>query len=659
MSPLLIAATLSAQGLIALSVTALVFLAMQLRRGTPIELLFLGGLVIVTLAGIISPADAVAGFSSRAVIMIGALFAASAGLRTTGALDWIGNRLLGRAETERGALLRLAAIVTPASAFVLNTPLVAMLAPVVVDWCRRRGISPSRLLIPLSYLTILGGVCTLIGTSTTLVINSLLAGRNATAAGQGADVLPMVGELRFFEMTWVGIPLAIIGALYVLAIAPRLLPNRTELIERFGERRREYLVEMRVQDRCPLIGKTVQEAGLRNLPGLFLVEIDRDGEVITPVAPEDTIQAGDLLVFTGVVTTIADLERIPGLLPAADETFEATPAVRTRRQLTEAVLSRTSPLIGRTVRESNFRRLYDAAVVAVHRNGERVTNKIGNIRLEPGDTLLLQTHGAFVEKHRNSREFYLVSVVGGGQARRHDRALLAGGLFIGLILWLTANSLLGPTLGGATKPQAPEAAAIESVPAEDGAVLSLRNVINPDLHAVAAVAIVLAMIAARCMTTAEARAAIDLQVLLVIGAALGLGLAVDRSGAASWLAELLVSAVSYAATADWLRPYLLLAIIYFTTQIFTELITNVAVATIMIPVSVEVASATGFNARPFIIAIVFAASLSFATPIGYQTNLMVLGPGGYRPSDYLKVGLPLAILISVSAILLIPLAFNF
>ncbi|MCA9261002.1 MAG: SLC13 family permease [Planctomycetales bacterium] len=616
---------------IAIAATVLVFVGMQ-RRGVPIELLFLSGLVLVTLTGVISPEVALAGFSSKAVVMIGALFAASAGLRTTGALDWIGQRLLGAAETERAALWRLTATIVPISAFVLNTPLVAMSAPVVVDWCRRRSVSPSRLLLPLSYLTILGGVCTLIGTSTTLVINSRLDLLDTSE--YAPEVAERVGELTFFEITPVGVPLALIGGTYLLFVAPRLLPDRRELIEQFGDRRREYLVEMQVQGHCPLAGKSVEEAGLRNLPGLFLIEIDRRGEIITPVTPQDQIAVGDHLVFTGVVATIADLERIAGLVPAADQSFEAEPAIRIRRQLTEAVISRTSPLVGLTVREAEFRKRYNAAIVAVHRNGERLTNKIGSIRLEPGDTLLLQTKAEFVENFRNSRDFYLVSRVGPPTARRHDRALLAMGLFALLIVWLTTCSV-APGLfpwGSFTK---------------------------NNIHAIAAMSIVLAMVATRCLTSSEARAAIDLQLLLTVGAALGLGEALHTSGAAAWLAEILVGSAHRLALPIHLQPYVLLAVVYITSQIFTEMITNVAVATIMITVAIDVANVGHYDPRPFIIAVTMAASLSFATPIGYQTNLMVMGPGGYRPPDYLRVGLPLAILMTVASMLIIPMFWPF
>lgn len=623
-------APLSADGWIAILTTVALFAAMQRKRAVSVDLLFLAGLVLVTLLGVLTPDQALAGFSNKAVVMIAALFAASAGLRVTGALDWIGNKLLGGATTERGALWRLGLAVVPSSAFVLNTPLVAMMAPVVVDWCRQRSISPSRLLIPLSYLTIIGGVCTLIGTSTTLVINGELAGMAGSGAYSPA-VTARIGELAFFETTSVGVPMALIGLAYMLSFAPCLLPNRTDLIEEFDEHRRDYLVEMQVEQRCPLINKTVQNAGLRNLPGLFLIEIGRGEETITPVSPDDIIKADDRLIFTGVVTTIADLERIPGLVPAVDTSFETHPAQRVRRELTEVVLSRTSPIIGMTIRESNFRKRYNAAVVAVHRNGERLTNKVGSVRLEPGDTLLLQTRNEFVESHRNSRDFYLVSRVGKTTARRHDKALLASLMFVGLIVWLTVSSLW------------PE-------------LLPWGNFTS---KSIAAIAVVVAMIVTRCMNTSEARSAIDLQVLLTIGAALGIGKALEVSGAAQWLAQALVDAAAAVGTAPEWKPYLLLAIIYLLSQLFTETVTNVAVATIMIKIAVQVAVVGSYDPRPFIIAVTLAASLSFVTPIGYQTNLMVMGPGGYHPRDFMRVGWPLAVLLTLSALVLIPLIWPF
>lgn len=588
-----------------------VFATMLWRRGAPTDLLFLGGLVAVTTLGVISPAESLAGFANPAVITIGALFVVAAGLRSTGVLDWIGNRLLGPARTAGAALLRLSVVVVGTSAFINNTPVVAMFVPLVLDWCRKRGLSPSRILIPLSYLAIMGGTCTLIGTSTNLVINGMLK----------EEGMP---SMSLFEIGRVGLPCALVGAFYLLLFGQRLLPNRTDLIEQLGEQRREYLVEMLVEPGCRLIGKTVEEAGLRHLRGLFLIEVDRTDEVITPVAPEDVIHLGDRLIFTGVVTTIVDLVKIPGLVPATDMTYQLQSQGPRLRHLSEAVISKSSPLIGNTVRQANFRRLYNAAVVAVHRNGARLRGKIGDIELEAGDTLLLQTRTEFASRFRHSRDFYLVASVEGSRPPRHDRAWIAIGLLGTLILWLGAATWFS------------------------------HRGLWPGLAepAVAAIAIAGLMVLSRCLPVSEARAAIDLQVLITIGAALGLGRSLEKSGAADALAAFLVHSVGN-------DPRLLLAVIYILALLFTELITNVAVAAMLFPFGIATASACGYSPRPFVMAIALAASLSFITPIGYQTNLMVLGPGGYQPRDYLRVGWPLAVLIAATAMVLIPIVWPF
>jgi di/tricarboxylate transporter len=617
-------------GWLAIATTAFVFLGLQLRRGAPTDLLFLLALIVVTIAGVITPEEAFRGFSNPALLTIAALLVVAAGLRSAGVLDWVGKKMLGTVETERGALLRLAPALIVSSAFMLNTALVAMAAPVVVDWCRRKRISPSRLLLPVSYLTILGGVCTLIGTSTTLIANGILkteherrvvelseqlsAGEiSPEAAAEKREFIARSGPMGLFELGEIGLPCAVVGAIFMLFIGPRLLPNRTDLIEQLGEHRREYLVEMQVLPTCPLIGDDVETAGLRHLPGLFLIEIDRAGDTLTPVSPQDIIHAGDRLIFTGVVSTIVDLEKIPGLVPAADITYEIHPETRTRRRLTEVVLSRTSPLIAQTVREANFRRLYNAAVVAIHRNGVRLTNKIGSIPLEPGDTLLLQTRDDFVSAYRNSRDFYLVSGVEGDTSRRHDKAKLAGSLVIALIVWLVLGAIPG---------------------------LLPSSLASP---AVASLAVAVLMIMTNCLRVSEARNALDMRVLVTIAAALGLGLSLEISGAAQMIATGVIAAVGD-------NPYLLVTVLYLVAIVMTELISNNAVAAMLLPLGIAVSEVAGIDPRPLILGITLAASLSFATPIGYQTNLMVMGPGGYKPADYLRCGGPLAILIAFTAL---------
>ncbi|QDU95226.1 SLC13 family permease [Lignipirellula cremea] len=633
---------------LAVIVVMVAFVLIQVRRNMPVDFVFLLGLMIVTLAGIITPREAFAGFSNPAVLTLASLLIVAASLRQSGVLDAVGHALLGRESTERGAFLRLAVSLVFSSAFLLNTALVAMMAPVVVDWCRRRNVSPSRLMMPVSYFAILGGVCTLIGTSTTLVVNAKLRSeyedrlvqveelresqpqdqeKIAAMAVFAEEVRPM----KLFELGKVGLPCAIAGSVFLILFGPRLLPNRTDMLERLGEQRREYLVEMLVSPECRLIGQTVELAGLRQLPGLFLIEIDRDGEVITPVAPHHVIHAGDRLVFTGVVSTIVDLEKIPGLIPAADISYDMSPVERRKRHLCEVVLSRTSPLIGTTVRDAKFRQLYNAAIVAVHRNGLRLTNKIGNISLEPGDTLLLQTHDEFPAAYRNHRDFYLVSSVEGSKPLRREKAWLAATLSIGLVLWLAVASLW------------------DFPPAFEGLTSS----------AVAGFCVVVLLILTGCLRLSEARNSIDLQIFTTIAAALGLGLALTKSGAADQIARLLVDGVSTVVTDEQWRPFLLLAVMYLITAVFTEMITNNAVAAMFFSLAVALAEEGGYSPRPFIMAVTLAASLSFVTPIGYQTNLMVMGPGGYRPVDYLRCGLPLSLVVATTALPLISTVWPF
>lgn len=627
--------TISLSGWAALGVTLIVFLVMVLRRGVPTDLLFLGAIVALTILGVLSPQNALAGFANPGVLTIGALFVVSSGLRATGVLDRVGNQLLGSAQTVSQAFGRLTAAVLTISAFIMNTAVVAMFVPIVLDWCRRRGVSPSRLLIPVSYLAIMGSTCTLIGTSTNIIVNGLLKEeysaeeqRVLTGAPHYEHLEGFHSQLRgmsLFEIGYVGIPCALVGSLYLWFVGRHLLPDRTDMIEQLDEERREYLVEMLVQPECHLVNKTVEQAGLRHLRGLFLLEINREGEVLTPVTPNDTLRAGDRLIFTGVVTTIVDLEKIPGLVPAADMTYEFSLKGERARQLSEAVLSPSSPLIGTTVRRANFRRQYNAGVVAVHRNGKRMRRKIGDIVLEAGDTLLLQTRSGFTDRYRHSRDFYLVADVAGSEARQTHRAWLAVTLLFVLIAWLMATSwvsTLGPWAGFSSP-------------------------------AIAGIAIAGLMVVGRCLPLSEARASVDMHVLVTIAAALGLGKALMESGASEALAKGLVGLVGSG------NPYVLLVLLYLMTVGFTETLSNAAVAIMLFHFGVDLAAAGGFSPRPFVMAIALAASLSFLSPIGYQTNLMVMGPGGYQPRDYLRVGWPLALLMGTVALLLIPRVWPF
>ena len=582
-----------------IAVTATVLIALMCEQ--PADLVFMGAIVLLALCGVIKPEEAFSGFISNSLLMVAALFVVTAGLKETGVVDVVGSRVLGPAKTELGGLIMLAIFAITTSAFLNNTPIVAMLIPVVIAWCRKQQVAPSKLLIPLSFLTILGGCCSRIGTSTNLVVDGLMK-----KAG-----LP---EMTFFEIGYAGLPCAIIGCAYILTVGRRILPERKELMEQLGDSRREYLVEMVVTPACRLVGQSIEAAGLRRLPGLFLIEVDRRGTVIAPVSPDTVLESNDRLVFTGVVGTIVDLKKIPGLEPATEATDQASEEQR-RRRLCEAVVSRSSPLIGQTVREAQFRSHYNAAIVAIHRNGERLTTKIGDVKLESGDTLLMQTGPNFVQAHRNNPDFYLVSDVEGSQPLRHERWWVALVIFAGLLVTMfigkSETAMLGAFVAGGL------------------------------------------MVLTRCMSAADARQTVEWPMLIAIGASFGLGSALEKSGAALFLSSQLV------AWTQPLGPYATLAAIYFVTMVLNELITNNGAAALAFPFCLKAAELSHCDSRPFVMAVALAASFAFASPVGYQTHMMVYGPGGYRFSDFVKVGVPLNLLLWIASVILIPMIWPF
>jgi len=574
-------------------------LALLIRSRTPPWLVMMGGLVILLTLGVISTPEALAGFSNEGMLTVAALYIVAAGLRETGGLGGAMQNLLGRSRNIPLAQLRLMLPVMAISAFINNTPVVAAFIPMVSEWARKVRLSPSKLMLPLSYAAIFGGTCTLIGTSTNLVINGLLI----------AD--PAQSGLGFFEIAWVGVPVAVVGLAWVLLTSHWLLPARVPPVGELSDPR-EYTVEMLVTSASPLAGKTIEQAGLRHLPGLFLVEIQRDGRVLPAVGPEAILHENDRLVFAGITSSVADLQKLRGLAPANDQLFTLT-SPRAERRLVEAIVAPGSSLVGRRIRDSRFRSRFDAVVIAVGRNGERLRGKAGDIVLKGGDMLLLESEPGFVRRHGNARDFLLVRGLDGAPVPRHERA--------GAAWMVVAAMVLAATLGW----------------------LSMLN---------AALLAACAMIILRCVRARNALRSLDMEVLLVIAAAFGLGKALEVSGAAGVLAGGLL------ATAGG-QPLLLLAAVYVVTSLLTELTTNNAAAVLMYPLAAAAAAAAGLAVLPFAIAIMMAASASFATPIGYQTNLMVYGPGGYQFSDYLRFGVPINIVAGIAAIIIIPRVWGF
>ncbi len=584
--------------------TIVVMFVALVRNWGPTDMVLMAVLILLITAGEVfdsqlpSAAQAVAGLGNSGLITVAVLFVVVAGLVHTGAMNVVAGPIVGRPKTVASAQIRLIAPVGLLSAFLNNTPVVAMFLPVVEDICKRTQISPSKLYLPMAYAATFGGVCTLVGTSTNLIVNGLLI--ETTGSG-----------MRMFDLTWVGLPCAMAAVAYLLVAGRWLLPDRRPAIT-LQEDPRQYTVEMTVVEGGPLVGKSVEEAGLRNLPGLYLIEIDRRGELMAAVSPRKRLHASDRLVFVGVVESVVDLQKMRGLIRAAETAFHIeTP--RGNRRLFEVVVSDRCPLIGTTIREGQFRATYNAAVVAVGRGSRRVAGKIGDIVLESGDTLLVEADEDFVLRERNSNHFFLMSGVENSQPVRHDRAWIAIAVLLGMVAMVAIGWL---------------------------------NLLTAALIAAGL------MIATQCCSIGQARQSVDWSLLVVIAASLGIGQAIESSG----LADVVSSQIIGMAGG---HPWLVLLAVYFVTTLFTELITNNAAAVLVFPIAMTSAEALDVSAMPFVIAIAIAASAGFATPFGYQTNLMVYGPGGYRFSDYLRVGIPLNIIFLVVTVAITPVVWPF
>lgn len=557
------------------------------------DVVLVAGVVVLLVAGVLTPEQAFAGFSNPGVITIAALLVVVAGLQDTGTTRILARYLLRRPRNLAHAQWQLMAPVTVLSAFVNNTPVVAALIPAVNDWCRRYGLSVSKLMMPLSFAAMLGGMGTLIGSSTNLLVASLMK-------EQGA------GQLGMFELAWIGVPVALGGLGFILLTSGFLLPAREAAIDEF-DNPREYSVEMQVDPDGPFPGQTIEEAGLRQLPGLYLAAIERDGQLLPAISPEHPLQANDSLQFVGVVDSVVDLRKMRGLTPAEGQ-VNRLEAPKRRRVLVEAVVSSSCPLLGQTIREGRFRSYYKAAVLAVARNGHRLQKKIGDIRLHAGDTLLLECRASFLDEQKHSRDFFLVSQLEDGTAPEYGKAVLASG-----VIALMVGAV---TLGG-------------------------LSILKAGLLAAAG------MLVLRCCTLYSARKALDWPLFIAIAAAIGLAQAVDKTGLASGIARGVLSLTGS-------QPHINLAVLFVCTVITGAVVTNNAAAVIMFPVATAIAHSLDLAATPFIITLIIGASASFMTPIGYQTNLMIYGPGGYRFHDFIRLGLPLTILVGVMAVGLIP-----
>ncbi len=571
-------------------------LALLIRGKVSAAAAVFGGNIALLATGVISPEESLAGFSNPAPITVAALYVVAAGVQKSGALAPLLERALGSRPGVRRPLARVAAPAAVASGFLNNTPIVAMLIPQVQSWAERNRISVSKLLMPLSFAVVLGGLISVIGTSTNLVVSGLMQ-----EAGLGA--------LPFFEIGKIGVPIAIVGIAVMVAISGSVLPARRSVAQELREQARDFYVELRVSEGGAVDGKSVEQAGLRDLQGVFLTSVDRGDTVIAPVRPETVLRGGNRLRFAGQASKVLDLQSRRGLESAENEHIESLqdPSVR----YYEAVIGTKSPLVGKTLKESGFRSNYQAAVVAIHRDGGLVEAKLGQVRLRLGDTLILVSDPGFKDRWTDRDDFLLIAGMGPSVSPPATTAKAA-----------TAVAILLGVVG---------LAALDIVPILTGALVGS-----------------VLMVMVGVISPAEARRSVDLEVIVIIASAFGLAAAMESTGLAQGAADALAGAFGV-----WGDRGVLLGIV-LATLVLTEMITNNAAALLMFPIALTVAAGTGLSPTGVAIAVAVAASASFLSPIGYQTNTMVYGPGGYRFTDYWRLGLPITLVVIVMTVWLVP-----
>jgi di/tricarboxylate transporter len=568
----------------------------------PIDVTAIGVMVSLMMAGILTPAQAVAGFANPAVITVGAMFLISQGMIRTGVVGFIGQRVM---QLTRGrawlAMLVVLSIVALASAFINNTPVVVIFIPVILSMGCRLGVSASKYLIPISYVSILAGTCTLIGTSTNIIVSDL-------SAGYG------YGALSMFELTRVGLPLAVTGMALILALAPKLMPDLVNpTCELENQPKRRYLAELAVPRGSALVGLDPCTGLSAKHPGIEVTELIRYTHIFHPCRDAVTIAPDDLLLVKGSPTDIAHMLQGKDVnLPETEKGMRFGEPDETL--VVELIIPPQSELLGQLLGETHLARDEDLHIVAIERSGLHYTEKkIRDIRLRIGDILLVGCRAERIDKFRGRSDWILVEDV------HHDvvytrKAPLAVMIFIGMVA---------------------------------AAATGLADIM------VSALAAVFLMMISGCLPLKEAYRAMQSSVLLLIAGTIALGAAMDKTGASLFYASHFLSALQ-----GW-SPTLVLGGFILLTSISTQVLSNNATAVLLLPIAISTALGLGVHPKPFIMAVCFGASAAFATPIGYQTNLLVYGPGGYRFSDYLKLGIPLNLMVLVGGTMLIPMAWPF
>lgn len=557
---------------------------------------FVIAVAVLGVAKILTPKEILAGFANEQIMVVLLLLILGDVYRQSSLLDILFDAIFRKTKTYKGFMAKMFAIIAPLSAFMNNTPLVALMMPYTHSWSKQNGKSVSKLLIPLSFAAILGGCITLIGTSTHLIVNGLVVDQ---------QIIPGLPSLNLFDFAWVGVPLLIIGFFYVFLFAEKLLPQRVDVLDSFASNQREYIVETEIKEGSSLAGKTIQEANLRNLQGLYLFRIIRNEQYLMAEPNETLLKEKDILLFTGDTQAISQL--------VASNPSISIPSVgmfakKGQTGLIEIVISHNSTLINKTFKSENFRAKYDATAIAIHRNGERISGKIGAVRLKAGDTILLLTGADFFNLMNQTHDFYTIS---------KPREIKRLGVFRSAFLIVGTILVIG---------------------------LSALKIISLFMGLLV---LLLSLVGLGITTTKKITKAIDFQLGIIIAMALALGQAMIKTGVAENMAQVVIRAF------EPYGPVGLLLGIYLITALLAAFITNKAAVAIVFPIALTLAKDLGYPYLPFVLTVSFAAAANFMTPYGYQTNTMVYGPGGYKFIDFLKIGTPLTIIYMVVTILIL------
>ena len=591
---------------ITIAILALTF-GLLIKTRIPPAAVFLGALAL-TMTFRLAPLDqTLDGFSNSGMLTVGALFMVAAGMYSTGAITMLTEKLIGRPKTLLGAQLKILPSVSIGSAFLNNTPLVAMMIPVIRDLSKSCRLAASRLYIPLSYASILGGTCTLIGTSTNLVISGMVIDSMAEAGPS----TPYMREITMFDLAWIGVPATLIGLGFIMLFSKWLLPGSAD-VEDMAEARRRYGAEFDIPAKSPLIGKTLKELGFTNPVGFQLLSVQRSDGSQPENKPDLKLKVGDVLTFSSDINSLPALWATNGLVPHI--TGREMESERYKRSLVKVVVSRRASAIGRKISElPPPESAYRMNIVAISRRGRPIDRPLGHVRIKAGDIGVLEVDDSFYFENRNEVEFATTKRLTGARIQRTNKALTATMITVGMVAV---------------------------------AALDLMSMLNAALLASGL------MVLTGCMSLRAAGRSVEFSTLVVIASAIGLEAAVTGSGLSAAVADFL-----HEIAGD--NPYTAIAVVFAGCIAMDTLVTNVASAVFMFPIAMAMAGELGLSFMPFAITVMVGASCSFISPMGYQTNLMVYGPGGYKFTDYVKMGVPLTVVVGIVTIILTPMFFGF